>query len=167
MAPDAQRWVDAILAQIEFVLREQVDFSASDHETILAKVRLLTAAATYFNVLVVRDFGGRAGLPRDARLVEQAVGAAFQVFEGIDPRPDPFDKAAMLLRSITQGHPFNDGNKRTGFLIAGYYLGLVGISMPAHIDVEQAVALCLRVSSGELRDPGLIASELRSVWGLT
>ncbi|CAN5831438.1 hypothetical protein BH23CHL2_BH23CHL2_10860 [soil metagenome] len=81
-------------------------------------MRLLTAAATYFNILVVADFGGRRGPARDARLVEQVVGAAFQTFEGVDPHPGPFDKAAMLLRGITQGHPFNDGNKRTGFLLA-------------------------------------------------
>ncbi|MBI4491217.1 MAG: Fic family protein [Chloroflexi bacterium] len=34
--------------------------------------------------------------------------------------PDPFEKAAMLLRGITQGHPFYNGNKRTGFLPAAY-----------------------------------------------
>jgi prophage maintenance system killer protein len=47
----------------------------------------------------------------------------------------------MLLRGITQGHPFNDGNKRTGFLLATYYLNLVGIRPPAAYDEAQTIAL--------------------------
>src|SRR5215212_7309335 len=54
------------------------------------------------------------GAVRDRGLVEQAVAAAFQTYVGVDPHPGPFDKAAMPLRGITQGHRFNDGNKRTG-----------------------------------------------------
>ncbi len=46
-------------------------------ETTAAKVRLLTAAAHYFNTLAVADFGGRPGAPREEGLVEQVVGAAF------------------------------------------------------------------------------------------
>lgn len=164
MDTDDERWVASILAQIEFVLHEPIDFTSVDHETSLAKVRLLTAAATYFNVLAVRDYGGRGGLPRDARLVEQAVGAAFQVFDGFDPRPDPFDKAAMLLRGITQGHPFYDGNKRTGFLLASYYLSLTDSPMPANLATDRAISLCLRISAGELRDMDDIAGELRTMW---
>lgn len=55
---------------------------------------------------------------RSRGLVEQVVGAAFQTFERIDPHADPFERAAMRLRGVTQGHPFGDGNKRTGFLLA-------------------------------------------------
>jgi death-on-curing protein len=60
--------------------------------------------------------------PRAPGLVEQVVAGAFHTFGGDDPHPGPFDKAAMLLRGITQGHPFTDGNKRTGILVASYYL---------------------------------------------
>src|SRR5687768_9765786 len=111
-----------LLTRLRIVLSQPVDFAATDAETTIVKVRLLTAAAVYFNVLSLSDFGGRAGAVRGEGLVEQAVGAAFQSFGGVDPHPDPFEKAAMLLRGITQGHPFNDGNKRTGFLLAAYYL---------------------------------------------
>src|SRR5438309_1517818 len=98
-----------LLAKLDFSFAERVDFRADDPRATATKVRLLTAAATYFNILSLTDFGGRIAPPRDAGLVEQVIGAAFQTFEGTDPHQDPFDKAAMLLRGITQGHPFNDG----------------------------------------------------------
>ncbi|MFN8540502.1 MAG: Fic family protein [Thermomicrobiales bacterium] len=76
----------------------------------------------------------------------------FQVYGDHDPHPGAFDKAAMLLRGITQGHPFEDGNKRTGFLTAALYLDLVGYPLPARLPVDDVVQFSLQVSSGMLRD---------------
>jgi prophage maintenance system killer protein len=70
----------------------------------------------------------------------------------------------MLLRGITQGHPFHDGNKRSGFLVSAYYLELVGIAAPEHLDEQTVIDLCLRLSSGELRDVASIAGELQRLW---
>jgi death on curing protein len=153
-----------VLHRLEIVLAEPVDFTRTDTDTTLAKVRLLTAAATYFNILAVTDFGGRSGAVRAEGLVEHAVGAAFQSFDGVDPHPGPFEKAAMLLRGITQGHPFNDGNKRTGLLVASYYLRLVGYSWPVQFPEAEVIAFCLRVSAGDVRDVDEIAAELRRLW---
>src|SRR5215217_1867681 len=122
MADAASPQLTALLERLQFILAQPVNFIATDTATTLAKVRLLTAAATYFNILSVTDFGGRSGPAREEGLVEHAIGAAFQTFAGQDPHPNPFDKAAMLLRGITQGHPFTDANKRTGFLVALYSL---------------------------------------------
>lgn len=157
----------ALLTRLQFLLRRPIDFTKTDTETTLAKVRLLTASATYFNILAIADFGGRPGPSRGEGLIEQAVAAAFQTYEGEDPHPGPFEKAAMLLRGITQGHPFNDGNKRTGFLLAAYYLSLVGHPTPAQLPADDVVHLCLRVSSGEVRDVGAIAQELTRLWRRT
>ena len=71
----------------------------------------------------------------------------------------------MLLRGITQGHPFNDGNKRTGFLLASYYLRLVGYVWPEHAAEQEIITFCLRVSAGQVRDIETIAAELRHLWG--
>ena len=148
-------------------MSEPVDFARDDPEGVAGQVRLLSAAATYFNVLAVTDFGGRGGPVREQGLVEQVVGAAFQGFGGHDPHPGPFDKAAMLLRGITQGHPFEDGNKRTGFLLAAYYLDAVGHPMPARLNVDAVERFCLSVSAGEVRDIERIAAELQQLWRST
>lgn len=164
MTDDPKASLADLLSRLQIILSEPVDFTETDTAATVAKVRLLTAAAIYFNVLAVTDFGGRAGPVRGEGLVEQAVAAAFQTYEGSDPHPDPFDKAAMLLRGITQGHPFNDGNKRTGFLLASYYLKQVGLPWPAQLADDDVIALCLRVSAGHVRDVAAIAAELRRLW---
>jgi prophage maintenance system killer protein len=163
--PSERERLQGALARLTLVLQQPIDFAQSDTETTLVKIRLLTAAATYFNVLAITDYGGRAGPVRGEGLIEQAVAAAFQTFGGTDPHPGPFEKAAMLLRGITQGHPFNDGNKRTGFLLAGYYLARVGYPFPDPLPIDAAEDLCLRVSAGHVRDVTLIASELARLWG--
>lgn len=154
-----------LLGRLRFSMDEPVDFARGDPEGISAKVRLLTAAATYFNVLTVSEFGGRLGPARDQGLVEQVVAAAFQTFGGTDPHPTPFDKAAMLLRGITQGHPFHDGNKRTGFLVATYYLARVGFDLDRDLDQLAVVAFCRRVSAGDIREVDEIARML-AMWSV-
>ncbi len=153
-----------LLAKLRLSLQEPLDFARSDTEAILAKVRLLTAAATYFNIISIMDFGGRIGPPREQGLVEQVIAAAFQTYAGVDPHPEPFDKAAMLLRGIVQGHPFEDANKRTGFLVATYYLDLMGYPLPEPLPVDDVIDLCVRLSGGQLRDIEAITKELRRLW---
>src|SRR3712207_5240172 len=46
-----------LLVRLEFILAEPVDFTRTDTATTLVKVRVLTAAAIYFNLLSVADFG--------------------------------------------------------------------------------------------------------------
>jgi death on curing protein len=115
-------------------------------------------------VLALSDFGGRSGPEREEGLVEQVVAAAFQTFGGVDPHPDPFDKAAMLFRGITQGHPFNDGNKRTGFLVAAYYLHRTGFPLGRQVDEVDIIRLCTRLSAGDLRDVTEVSWALATLW---
>lgn len=152
-------------------LRERIAFSPPPNSeetpaTTLEHVRALTYAAIYFNTVAVTDFGGRIGRVRQEGLVEQVVAAAFQSFGGVDLRPEPFEKAAMLLRGITQGHPFTDGNKRTGFLLAAYFLDSVGQRPPETLDREAVVRFCLAVSDGTIRDIARMTDELRLLWQL-
>lgn len=150
-----------LLGRLEVLLQEPLDFGQTDPETTVRKVRLLAAVATYFNTLALSDFGGRAGAERQPGLVEQVVAAAFQTFGGVDPRPDPFAKAAMLVRGITQGHPFQDANKRTGFLVASYFLAQMGYELVQPVPEAAILDLAVRISSGRLRDVAEIAAELR------
>jgi len=153
-----------LLSRFRLTPRERREFLHTDTEAIILKVRLLTGAAVYFNTAAVADYGGRPGPTRGLELVEQVVGAAFQTYEGEDPHPTAFDKAAMLLRGLTAGHPFQDGNKRTGFLIAAYYLDLTGHPFPTRFAFDEAETLSVRVSAGELRDGPRIAAELERLW---
>lgn len=150
-----------LLGRVEVLLSEPLDFAQTDPETTRRKVLLLAAVATYFNMLALTDYGGRIGVERQPGLVEQVVAAAFQTFAGVDPHPAPFTKAAMLLRGITQGHPFQDANKRTGFLTASYYLAQMGYELVDPVPEEAIVALAVRVSAGRLRDVDAIADALR------
>lgn len=147
---------------LQFYLAERVNFADPSTESTLVKVRVLTAAAIYFNVIAISEFGGRAGSVRQTGLVEQIVGAAFQSFGDEDPHPSPFDKAAMLLRGVTQGHPFTDGNKRTGFLLALYYLHAIGFVQRSELHVSEVVDFCRRVSAGEIRDLATIAATIET-----
>lgn len=153
-----------IFALVDIHPIEPVNFLLTDTETTNTKVRLLTTAATYFNVIVVTEHGGRSGAARQEGLVEQVVASAFQTFSGHDPHPDPFDKAAMLFRWVTQGHPFTDGNKRTGFLIATFFLKVMGYPIPYQADDDEVVDFCVRISAGNIRDVREIADELRRLW---
>lgn len=153
-----------LAARIAFFFQQPLDFTLTDPETTFRKVRLLSHAAVYLNTLAVTEFGGRIGQLREEGLVEQIVGAAFQTYEGTDPHPGPFDKAAMLLRGVTQGHPFTDGNKRTGWLLAAYFLDCIGYTQPSELDEDSVVSFCLAVSSGEIRDLDKIARRLADFW---
>ena len=152
-----------VLGRIASILQQPIDFSGADTEMARPKARLLAAAATYFNIVAAIDHGGRGGPVRGEKLVEQVVGV-FQHFYGLDPHPEPFEKAAMLLRGIARDRPFKAGNDRTAFLVASYYLMLAGYALPTPLPVEQLVDLCQRVSRGQLRELGAIAAELRRVW---
>ncbi len=127
-------------------------------------VQFLSEIAAVLNTLAVSDFGGRIGAVRQEGLVEHVIGAALQRFGDVDPHPGAFGKAAMLLRGITAGHPFQDGNKRTGFLLATFYLEQVGHSLPEHLSVESAEALSLAISAGTLRDVEEITRQLEALW---
>jgi prophage maintenance system killer protein len=68
--------------------------------------------------------------------------------------------------ALPRGHPFNDGNKRTGFLVAAYYLRIMDYQPPATYRVGEVVDFCVRVSAGEIRDIQEIAEEIGHLWSL-
>ncbi len=58
-----------------------------------------------------------------------------------------YDKAAALLFHLIQNHPFNDGNKRTGFSAA--YLFLKANKIPILFDDDQYEHLVIEVAKGK------------------
>ncbi|BBY33353.1 hypothetical protein BST33_10055 [Mycolicibacter minnesotensis] len=67
---------------------------------------------------------GHALIDRPA--LESAVEQPFATWDGKDLHPTLVEKAAILLRGIAFNHPFQDGNKRTGWMACVELLSLNG-----------------------------------------
>jgi death on curing protein len=83
---------------------------------------------------------------RDVGLLESAVLMPQQQFGGEYLHPDVASMAAAYLFHISQNHPFQDGNKRTGALACLVFLKVNTVrSLPPPDDLE---AITMSVASG-------------------
>lgn len=62
---------------------------------------------------LIEQYGGTYGI-RDEKLLDSAISAPFQTFDGIDLYPSLIQKAIHLSYNLVHDHPFIDGNKRIG-----------------------------------------------------
>ena len=62
---------------------------------------------------LIDETGGSQGL-RDGGMLESALSAPFQEFQGFSPYVTIQQKAARLGYGLIMNHPFIDGNKRIG-----------------------------------------------------
>lgn len=67
---------------------------------------------------------------RDIGLLQSAIARPQATFEGRDLYGDIFAKAAALMHSLVQNHPFLDGNKRTAIGAVVIFLRLSDSSPP-------------------------------------
>jgi death-on-curing protein len=79
----------------------------------------------FINARLVAETGGETGL-RELALLESAIARPAMTFDGVDLYPGLFEKAAALLDSLVNNHPFVDGNKRTGITSAAMFLRING-----------------------------------------
>jgi death-on-curing protein len=89
---------------------------------------------------LVAKTGGGHGV-RDLGLLESAVGRPKATFGGKELYPDLFLKAAALMESLINNHPFLDGNKRTGVTAAGLFLRINGRKLSASSKDVEVVTL--------------------------
>ncbi|MCU7549005.1 Fic family protein [Chitinophagaceae bacterium LB-8] len=75
----------------------------------------LIQAEKIHNILI-DSFGGTKGI-RDQGGLMSALSRPFQTFEGSDLYITVIEKAAALIESLINKHPFIDGNKRTGYVL--------------------------------------------------
>jgi death-on-curing protein len=87
--------------------------------------------------------GGSHGL-RDLALLESAVARPRSTFDSKDLYPDLFTKAAALMDSLINKHPFLDANKRTGLTATGIFFRINGWKLTA--SSEELVACTMRVA---------------------
>ena len=90
---------------------------------------------------VVNSPDGAMPGERDVGALEAAVARPYSGFGGVEFYPSPFAKAAALMESIVQRHPFVDGNKRTGLLAAIFSLELSGYALDAPDDEQTEVSV--------------------------
>lgn len=79
---------------------------------------------------VVENYGGSHGV-RDEGRVASLVAAPKQEVFGVEQYPDVFHKAAVYMRNVIGDHPFVDGNKRTGVVVAGIFMTRNGYKLIA------------------------------------
>jgi death-on-curing protein len=95
----------------------------------------------------IRDYGGSFGV-RDMNLLESAIARPFQTFEGTELYPTVYEKVAALIESIVKNHPFIDGNKRTGFLVAFAFLQRNNLELIA--DNFETYDFVISIANGDL-----------------
>lgn len=116
----------------------------------------LTAAQVLFiHARLIAETGGATGL-RDLGLLKAAVARPQATFDGADLYPDRWAKAAALMASLVQSHPFVDGNKRVGVTAAGIFLQRNGLRLTATNDEVEAFALAVA--------QGAMTTEQIAVW---
>ncbi|HRN48998.1 MAG TPA: type II toxin-antitoxin system death-on-curing family toxin [Niabella sp.] len=71
--------------------------------------------------ILIDTFGGTHGI-RDPDALQSALSRPFQTFDNTELYPGVLDKAASLLESLLNNHPFIDGNKRTGYVLTRLFL---------------------------------------------
>jgi death-on-curing protein len=93
------------------------------------------------------EFGGEAGI-RDESLLDSALAKPENLFA--HGKPDIFDLAASYGFSLVKNHPFVDGNKRVGFIVAVVFLELNGYRFRA--TEAEAAMRTLALAAGEMSE---------------
>ena len=108
-------------------------------------------------VLVLHDrtlneHGGLAGI-REFRLLESALARPRQLY-AYGNNPNIVELAAAYTTGIVRNHPFVDGNKRTGFLVALEFLFNNGYRLA---DLGGEVKALVNLAEGSLSEEGFAA----------
>ena len=98
--------------------------------------------------VLIEKFGGTTGL-RDIGGLQSALSRPFQTFNNVDLYPSVLEKAAALIESILNNHPFIDGNKRTGYVLTLLFLMSSGYDINASQDVKYQFVI--DIASGKMK----------------
>ena len=91
-------------------------------------IRLSKTQILLLHEQLIAETGGSSGL-RDEGMLDSALNAPFQTFDGKDAYPSLQQKAARLCFCLVKNHPFVDGNKRIGAHVMLVFLALNGIEL--------------------------------------
>ncbi|MGI6434496.1 MAG: type II toxin-antitoxin system death-on-curing family toxin [Syntrophomonadaceae bacterium] len=90
--------------------------------------RLTKAQVIKMHNLLIQETGGGEGI-RNEGLLDSALNAPFQTFDGEDVYKTIQANAAKLGFFLVNNHPFIDGNKRIGTLAMLVFLEINGIEI--------------------------------------
>jgi death-on-curing protein len=93
------------------------------------------------------EHGGLDGT-KDSGLLESAVNRPLN--KHAYGKNDPCALAAAYAFGIARNHPFNDGNKRTAWVMARLFLRLNDVAIA--FDKADAIRMVLALASGELEE---------------
>jgi len=97
--------------------------------------------------LLIEKFGGSRGI-RDRSLLDSALMRPFQTFEGKLLYPSFIEQSAAIIESIVKNHPFNDGNKRTGYTLMRLHLLNNGLDINA--TENEKYEFVISIASGQI-----------------
>ncbi len=100
---------------------------------------------------LINHYGGTHGI-RDEALLDSAISAPGQTFDGKDLYPTVQDKAVRLCYGLIQNHPFYDGNKRIGALALLITLDLNHITLTATNTELTDIILSVASSRASVQD---------------
>ena len=113
-------------------------------------IYLTAEQALFIHARLISETGGTHGL-RELGLLQSALARPQATFDGKELYPDLFSKAAALLDSLVNNHPFVDGNKRAGITCAGIFLRLNGWEMTATNDELEEYTLLVASSHPKIQ----------------
>lgn len=102
---------------------------------------------------LIKETGGTDGI-RDEGLLDSALNAPFQSFDGVDSFPSIQQKAARLGFGLIKNHAFVDGNKRIGTHAMLVFLALNGIDID--YTQEELSDTILSIASGDCTFESLV-----------
>ena len=115
--------------------------------------RLTKAQVIKMHRLLIQETGGSEGI-RDEGLLDSALNAPFQTFDGEDVYKTVQAKAAKLGFFLINNHPFIDGNKRIGTLVMLVFLEINGIEIKCTDD--ELFNLGLGLADGTVNNKDLL-----------
>ena len=110
-------------------------------------IRLSNSQILLLHNQLISETGGSSGL-RDESLLDSALNAPFQTFDGKDVYPSLQQKAARLCFSLVKNHPFIDGNKRIGAHAMLVFLALNSIDL--QYSQEEFSDIIIQLAAGEI-----------------
>ena len=105
----------------------------------------------FIHARLIDETGGAHGL-RDLGALKAASARPQATFANQEMYPDLFSKAAALLDSLVNNHPFIDGNKRTGITAAGLFLRQNGYRLTATNPELEAFTLAVATQRQDIAE---------------